>query len=192
MTEIDKIIVDSIKEGEERSFDMLFNKYYRRLHYFAFQYVRNSIEAEGLVQETFLLLWKKKNTLRCVNEAGLISWLYTVLKNMCFRYLKDQEHNQQMISELNNTHLELDLFISEEEKSDEYSFEELTTIINQTIDKLSPRCKLVMEMSRLEGFNNKEIAQELKISEKAVEGNITRGLKIIRSVVKDYLTHLFF
>jgi len=57
---------------------------------------------------------------------------------------------------------------------------------------LPPQCKTVFALSRFEQRKNKEIAEELGISVKAVEGHISKALKLFRNSLKDYLPIMAF
>ncbi|MCT4588153.1 MAG: RNA polymerase sigma-70 factor [Carboxylicivirga sp.] len=179
-----------LKNGEERQLNHFFNKFFRHLHYFASQYLNDAVEAENAVQDTFITLWNKRSSLTATTEAGLLSFLYTVLKNNCYHILK----RAKRISEQNVLWLkeqeELDRQGLIEMDTSEDTFNEIYKLLFETLDDLPPKCRTVFEMSRFEGLKNKEIAQELCISEKAVEANITRGLKIIRLALKAYMPQL--
>jgi RNA polymerase sigma-70 factor (ECF subfamily) len=62
----------------------------------------------------------------------------------------------------------------------------------QAIETLSPKCRTVFEMSRLEGKRNQEIADELKLSKRTVETHISQALKILRKKLGDYLSVILF
>lgn len=69
----------------------------------------------------------------------------------------------------------------------EMAFRDMETIIEKTIAGLSPRCREVFVLSRMEGKKNQEIAEELNISVKAVEAQMTKALGIFRLALKDFL-----
>ena len=54
----DKAIINKLKEGDIISFDTIFNKYNKKVYYFTYSYLKNKEEAEDVVQEVFLNLWK--------------------------------------------------------------------------------------------------------------------------------------
>lgn len=186
---LDKLI-EGIKRGDERYFNILFKKYFQHLHFFAAQYVKDSSAAENLVQDTFMTLWRKRTELKSQNEPGLLSWLYTVLKNNCFHHLKQQKAEREFSSLLLEEQVQLDMAGLFEMDTSEHTFNEIYKIIQKTMAELSPQCRRVFEMSRFDGFKNKEIAALLNISEKAVEGNITRALKVFRGSLKEYLPQI--
>lgn len=69
----------------------------------------------------------------------------------------------------------------------EMAFHEIEAIIEKTLAELTPRCREVFVLSRLKGKKNHEVAQELNISTKAVEAQITKALKVFKGALKDFL-----
>jgi RNA polymerase sigma-70 factor (ECF subfamily) len=69
---------------------------------------------------------------------------------------------------------------------------EIEQIIENTLMQLLPQCRAVFRLSRFEEKKNKEIAEELGISLKGVEGHISKALKLFRASLKDYLPIMAF
>ena len=92
---------------------------------------------------------------------------------------------------VSDSHSELELEMNIEAltslDTSELTFTEIERIIEETLAGLSPQCRKIFEMSRFSDKRNKEIAEELNISVKAVEGQITKALKIFRITLKEYL-----
>jgi len=70
--------------------------------------------------------------------------------------------------------------------------QELEDKLNEVLDRLPDRCRQIFVLSRFENKKNKEIAEELNISVKAVEKQITKALATIRIEMKDFLPLLLF
>ncbi|WP_400262255.1 sigma-70 family RNA polymerase sigma factor [Sphingobacterium sp. SG20118] len=65
--------------------------------------------------------------------------------------------------------------------------EELSQKISTLVNKLPAQCKNVFQMSRDQGLTNKEIANKLLISERAVEYHISKALKTLKTELNDYI-----
>ncbi|WP_185957468.1 RNA polymerase sigma-70 factor [Saccharicrinis carchari] len=185
-TNVEQAIV-GLKAGNPISFNLLFTEYYRRLHFFALQYVQHSDVSDNLVQDTYLALWKNRKNIKANHEAALLSWLYTVLKNNCCHYLKQKKARHEFSAKLLQEQGELDIAGLEQLDTSEQVLHEINAIVEDTLEKLSPQCRRVFEMSRFDGLKNKEIAAELSITTKAVERNMTRALKVFRISLREYL-----
>lgn len=70
--------------------------------------------------------------------------------------------------------------------------EDVSIVVWEAMATLSPKCRKVFEMSRSEGMKNSEIAENMGMSEKTVEGYITKSLKQIRIFAKKHLILLIF
>lgn len=76
--------------------------------------------------------------------------------------------------------------------SDEHSYNELSVMAEKAIETLPARTRAVFQLIRLEGMSYREVAQHLDISEKAVEKEMMKALRMLRDMLKDYLTVLLF
>lgn len=187
MSGINREIVKQLTKGDEPSFKVVFNHYFPKLFHFIREYIPNDDLAENLVQDTFLILWNKKENLQ--EDTNLNAWLYTVARNHCLKKLRDDKTRRSLFFSGLSNELELELNIDALSGLDttELTFIEIQRIVDETLENLSPQCRTVFEMSRFSDKKNKEIAKELHISIKAVEGQITKALKIFRTNLKEYL-----
>lgn len=181
-----------LKQNDEIAFKVIFNKYYSRLYYFIIEFVPLKDIAENIVQDTFFTLWNKRNELTDGTNFG--AYLFTVAKNNCLYRLRDQKHRKKLFTEhsIDAIELETNLEVLTTIDSSTYTFEEIERIIQKTLDELPPQCKKVFILSRFEEKKNKEIAEELNISVKVVEKHITKGLKIFKVALKDYLPFVVY
>ncbi len=157
------------------------------MYYFILEFVKLHDIAENIIQETFLTLWKKRHLLK--EDTNLSAYLFGVAKNNCLYFLRDQRYRQKLFKPDSPEYLELNLNLEilKEIDTSRIVYEEIENIIKSTFAELSPKCRQVFELSRLDEKKNREIAVELDISVKAVESHITKALKIFKAALKDYL-----
>lgn len=135
---------------------------------------------DDLVQDCFLTLWEKRQTIQL--QQSVQSLLFVMLRNRCLNYLRDHKYigSEEDLSIIRATDLqhlyELD-FWGEERQSIE---EELIEAIYTELQKLPEKRKLVFIKSKLEGLKNREIAEQLGISIKAVEKHLSQAKAQIR------------
>jgi len=168
-------------------FDELFRQYSKPLFYYAAKFVDDEV-ARDIVQDVFVKLWDDQNL---TIKLSLNALLFTMVRNNCLQHLEKQK--------VRNKYLESTrLFIQEEELRfymDERTSlieQELENKLNEVLNSLPDRCRQIFIMSRYENKKNREIADELDISVKAVEKQITKALVTIRTEMKDYLPLLLF
>lgn len=114
------------------------------------------------------------------------NFLYTIAKNKCLNYLRDQQ--TILRAQKNRDYLEKQLSIEAlHEVGDQWiQFRELKVLIEKTIEEMPEDIKQIFIMSRFEEMKYKEIAEKLNISVKTVESKISKALTILRKVIEDY------
>ena len=182
-------IIALLNDKNEAAFDVVFTVYYPRLVAFAKEYVSED-DAMNLVQDAFITLLDKALTF--LNENQLQSYLYTNVKNNCLMFLRHEKVKKKYSDHKIATDTQFNLNVEALERLDTspIAFMEIEQIINDTLEKLPPRCREIFILSRMEGKKNAEVASMFNISEKAVEAQITKALKVFKIALKDYLALL--
>jgi len=187
-----KHLMERLQNGDESTFEVIYKMYAHRLYYFVYEYVPQKDISENIVQETLMVLWNKKYEL--IADTNLGAYLFTVAKNNCLYKLREIKYRQRIFdyAEISEPELEANYSALENLETTRFNQVEIEQIIENTLKQLPPQCRTVFNLSRFEGKKNKEIAEELDISVKAVEGHITKALKLFRVTLKDYLPFVAF
>jgi RNA polymerase sigma-70 factor (ECF subfamily) len=176
-------LINNLRSDNPNEFDYVYRLYFKGLCSFASQYISKE-EAQEVVQETMLWLWENRTSL--IPDMSLKSLLFMIVKN---KSLNRVNHNQiksivhQKIAEK---------FANQFGDPDFYLYQELTTLLENAIEKLPPDYRIAFEMNRLDNLTHKEIAQKLNVSHQTVNYRISQALKILRTELKDYLPFLVF
>ncbi|WP_372949485.1 RNA polymerase sigma-70 factor [Mariniphaga sp.] len=180
----DKTLILKLREGDTAAFRRLFYYYYQRLFLFACKFVEEDI-AKDLVQDCFLELWMNRN--RTEINSSFSSWFFTVVKNRCYKYLKEEskKSDNQNTFKQKLKEEELSFFIHSEKSILEF---EVKDRIKNVLEQLPPKCSQVFNESRFNGLSNKDIADKYDISLKAVEKHISKALKLFREEFQDLIT----
>ncbi|MBC8005590.1 MAG: RNA polymerase sigma-70 factor [Verrucomicrobia bacterium] len=191
MRPIDKRILEQLKIGDPKAFEYVFMQWYEPLVHFADEYITDLESARNIVQNIFMKLWEKHSWID--PESNLKAYLYLAARNACLSFIR---HLQVEVcyyekSMRNSENLQLNYEALEQMEIDQIDLSNLEKIIQETIDSLPERCREVFILSRYEYLKNKEIANKLDITEKAVEANITRALSKLRANTKEYMPQLF-
>ena len=166
---------------DKQSFVILFKTHFKGLTFFALEYVKDYDIAREIVQEVFVNLWEKRNSIDL--EKSPKSYLGTSVRNRCLNYLRDHK-------KFNADILEIEGLGSDEEyvKLDELITEELKNKIEEATNALPDKCREVFLLSRIENKKYKEIAHDLDISVKTVEAQMSKALKIMREKLADFIS----
>jgi len=184
-------IIALLNRKNEAAFDIAFTVYYPRLVAFAKEYVPEE-DAFNFVQDAFIALLDKDPAFESENQ--LQSYLYTTVKNNCLMFLR-HEKVKKKYSDLKtgaDASARLNLDALERLDTSPITFMEVEQIINDTLEKLPPRCREIFILSRMEGKKNADVATIFNISEKAVEAQITKALKVFKIALEDYLVLAVF
>ncbi len=168
----DQKLLQSLINGENRGLEQLFKKYYTFLVRFSFQIVKKEDAAEDVVQEVFIKLWDKKDSLEGVQNIK--AYLFQATKNSSLNWIKAKKNNNESLDFVSFTH------DSGNNIEEHIEFEETQAKINNALGLLPTKCKEVFLLSRNEGKSYKEIAELLSISVKTVENHMGKALKILR------------
>ena len=189
---ISKDISTRLKHGDEKAFETIFYAWYNSLLHFCNEYVFETETSRNIVQSVYMKLWERR---QIIDESkSLKAFLFMMARNECLSYLP---HLKTEISFVNNISSRFDDQMLAYDALNELDFtqidlEKIESVISETIASLPDRCREVFCMSRYENLKNREIAIKLNITEKAVEANITRAVKILRVNLKDYTPLVFF
>jgi RNA polymerase sigma-70 factor (ECF subfamily) len=150
---------------------------------YAVQFVVDRAEAEEIVQDFFVRLWKKHGNL--FQSDSLKNYFFSSVKNSSINYLRHKKIENltiQKLTQLSTSHLVYD--------PDIYLVTELQEKISHAIGLLPEKCREIFIMSRFKGLDNDQIAGEMQISKRTVETHISNALRILRNELKHYPTFL--
>lgn len=165
------------KRDEMVMFKELFDLYFQPMVTYAYRYVNDWQAAEDIAQDVFMSLWLKKEDIDF--EEPIKPYLYRATYNKSINYINSflMQHRigqSETIDDLLNRE------ILSYNQYDTLLLKEIEGEINTCVQTLPPQCKKVFELSRGKNLKNKEIAEQLNISEKAVEKHISKALGEIR------------
>lgn len=180
-TERDKRWTEEIRNGDRVAFEALFRTYAGRLCSFTRQYVKSAEVAEEMVQDLFFKIWRRREGWKL--RGSVKSYLYTAARNQALNYLKHQRVVDEWTEEAryHNHHDS-----NGRSPEDELCYKELSQAIEEALNQLPERRRLIFTLSRQHDMTYKEIAETLDISIKTVETQMSRALKMLRKLLSDH------
>jgi len=167
----DKELTDLLKDGNESAFTEIYNRYWDRLYYIAYKLLKDTDSAEEIVQEVFLILWKKRESLVI---QSLTQYLAAMTRYAVYRHcakekqLKENENALGILNAGDMAEIDVDNKI-------------LLEIIQNLSNKLPEKCRLVFQYNKLQDMSLTDVAEQLNISQKTAEGHLTKALRTIRA-----------
>lgn len=172
----DKAFLDS----DSQDFDTLYLDNFQALHRYAFTILNDSELAEEMVHQVFLKILERKDPLNV--HTSLKAYLFRSVNNECLNYIKHQKVKQTYQLYATN---EMDNF--PETPSSKLSYKELELQLKRAINDLPEQCRTIFQLSRFEELKYAQIADQLGISIKTVEAQMSKALKRLRVELADYL-----
>ncbi|SDL03226.1 RNA polymerase sigma-70 factor, ECF subfamily [Pedobacter sp. ok626] len=176
-------LITRLNDGDESAFVKLFEAYSPVLMSFM---SKLNIEAEDIndsIQQTFLKIWEHRAKLD--PNVPLKNYIITVAKNDLYNTIK-----KNIVAKKHN-----DLLIAQEPQIFEHPSSDLTKVLNEILDSLPEKRAKVFKMSRIQGYSNNEIAQELGISKSTVENHINNSSSVVKKLLRNFgfwVTTIFF
>ena len=184
-------LFERLRNDDEVAFRVIYKNYSSRLYYFVLEFIPLKEAAEDIVQDTFVTLWNRRKELK--DNTKLASYLFTGAKNNALYRLRDKKYRQKLFPDsINASEINLNTDALTAVDTSAFAFQEIEQIMRATLRSLPPQCRKVFELSRFQKMKNKEIAEELNISVRTVEGHISKGIKALKTALKDYLPLVAF
>jgi RNA polymerase sigma-70 factor (ECF subfamily) len=175
-------------DNKRKEFDAIFRKTYSRLYFYALSLLSDESDAEDVVEEVFVELWRRRDELEWGDKLG--SFLYRAIYTRSLNMIKRNGKSTKRLNALNDINAKRMEWLSgmTQEPTNNMEDAELRRAINNAIDELPQKCGRVFRMSYLNGMRNKDIAEEMELSVRTVEAHMYNALQFLRKRLKQFLT----
>ena len=166
----DQELINGCTKGDRASQKALYERYCRKMLVFCQRYAKSTAEAEDILQEGFIKVFKNISQFRA--EARLDTWMTRIMINTA---LNSQRQKLYMLPMIDVT--EIQLPESEEISLSSFHLAELITMIQSLPDG----CRIVFNLFAIEGYSHKEIGEMLGISEGTSKSQYNRAKVLLRT-----------
>lgn len=186
---MENLIINRLKQGDERAFKYVYDHHYVFLCRFAFQLLKDSSLAEEVVDDVIFYLWEHRSEIEILKD--LRAYLIRAVRNRCLNELNSRvarnEINISSFAFLEELDLLNAVFVDKKHPLGVLLEQEMEDELLRCIQKLPKECRSVFVKSRFEQKSYKEIASELNISLNTVKYHIKNALSILREHFAGYL-----
>src|SRR5215471_4148239 len=187
----DQELVARARAKDFAAFEELLDRYEDKVFRLAYRFVRNETEAQEILQDTFLSIWRKLHTFK--GDAQFSSWLYRVAANAALMRLRAQRRHPEISTEelpigYLDSHGQLPA-VGENwarRPDDQLQSDELRKHIQQAVDNLPELYRTVFLIRDVEGLSTEETAEVLNISVPTVKTRLHRARIALRDAIADY------
>lgn len=173
----DQQILEHLAKNDVQAFDFLYNKYFSKLYGAVYKRLQNRELTEEVVQELFISLWERRGVLTI--STTIETYLFSSVKYLVIaQYKKNnlfEKYSNSLNPEVDDTNFTEQVI----------AFDELNAAYQNSLKLLPERCREIFLLKRT-GLSQREISEKMDISEKTVENQMTKALKILREALSDY------
>jgi RNA polymerase sigma-70 factor (ECF subfamily) len=182
----------SVRDGNAAAFEALVHKYQNRLITILQHLVNDRSLAEDLAQEVFMRIYRARLTY--VPTAKFSTWLYTITNNVANNAIRKSSRRKEvnLVSSPSGTMKVRPLDTMAKDKSAlmptrQLDQREMSRILHDAIQSLSPRQRMAMMLSRFENLSYIEIAEAMQLSTQAVKSLLSRARVNLKELLEPYL-----
>ncbi len=166
-------LIEKCKNNDAKAQMQLYDLYCKAMYNTACNFIKNDVIAQDIMQEAFIKAFKKIETY--TGEATFGAWLKRIVINQSLDYIKKQKIDT----------IELDekiIFITDDEN---WEIENETSLqdIYKCIELLPNKCRSVVKLYLIEGYDHQEVAQILQITEGSSRSQLSRGKNRLKELL---------
>lgn len=183
------IDIEKLKRGDPAAFKLLFEKFYPKLMALACRFV-DVQTAKDLAQEVFAVYWEKKSN---IDAEHIQSYLYKWIQNSCLNFLKHQIVVEEYESRIRIAKARITFLENTTDTNDVLDQVMTRDIINhiyEALKLLPPKCAEVFQLYYFKELSHKEIAEQMQISTRTVEGHVRHAILFLRKQLRHIITFL--
>ena len=174
----DEIVAGCLK-GKRKAQEELYNLYGSRMFGVCLRYTQNRMEAQDVLQEGFVKVFKNIESFKNLGENSLGNWIKRIMVNTAINFLRDQKKHRYM--------MDVDIADNMSDETEDDFFTELISLVStdeilEIVQKLPNGYRMVFNLFAIEGYSHAEIADELRIS---VNTSKTQLFKARLSIVSE-------
>jgi RNA polymerase sigma-70 factor (ECF subfamily) len=191
----DEALVSDARTGDVAAFEELVSRYEEKLYRLAMRFVRNENDAKEILQDAFLLAWRKLPSFE--GRAHFSSWMYRVTVNSSLMFLRSRNrHPEVMLDDVEPDALNKAAEHSEQGTAADWSQQpeeklqskELRLHIQKAVDALPDGLRTVFLMRDVEGLSTEETAELFSLSQVAVKTRLHRARLALREAIGHYFS----
>lgn len=168
---------------DEQRLELLFRTHFSGLCRFAAGFVKDEEVAKEIVQDAFVSLWIKRATIDPENQVK--SYLSTTVRNKCLNFLRDNKKFSSNLLDLEGLNGS-----GYYEQSDPLVIKEIEQRIKTAAGELPEKCREIFLLNRNNNLKYQQIADQLGISVKTVETQMSKALLHMRKRLAEYISFL--
>ncbi len=184
----DEDLMELFQGGYDEAYSVIVTRYRERIHQFIFRYTKNHLDSEDLVQETFLRVFRSRNSYERI--ARFSTWLYTIAQNLIRnQYKRSQRMQMVSLSQTDNQEQEVTIDLPDSALSiDEHLHLSMTVSqLQKSLDTIPADFRDVLVMRDVQQLSYEEIMEITQLPMGTVKSRINRGRARLHDLMGTYI-----
>lgn len=177
------VLVDLLSKDDEKAFTELYNRYWQKLFAIAYNRLVEVETAEDVVHDVFAGLWSNRHKIAI---ESLENYLATATKYLVLTKIKRKIRERSFVASIDIAP------VGELTTESSIHYKQILDLVNQEVEVLPEKCRLIFKCSRNEGLTTKQIANRLHLSPKTVENQLTKALTRLKPLGRTFFHLLLF
>jgi len=180
-------LVERFVEGDELAFVELVNRFQKKIYTLAHHLLGNHLDADEVVQETFVRVYNKREELD--NVSYFSTFLARIATNYAIDLLRKRKGHRSISEDTASLPGEIQLDLSRKVATPSQAFEQkrLMDEINRALDLLPPKQRLTAILHDVEGYSKPEIAEIFDCPQATVRSNLHIARMKLRKILRQRL-----
>ena len=169
----DTELLQKFREGDENAFRELYDRHSRTVSAFVYHLTHSAVDAEDILQDTFLKLWTNREQLPPIDHIG--NYIFTIARNKTLDHLRKIARQQRLLDQV-----WANITVPSDGIEQQLDARESQQLINRAFSQLTEQQRTIFRLSRQEGMTHDAIAQQLCLSKSRVKNVQVETLRYIR------------
>ena len=175
----DRELAELLIKQDEKAFAEIYKRYWTIMYMHALKMLKNEEDTRDVVQEVFTKVWVKHSNLK--STENLAGYLYISVKHTVLDAIAQKRTQINHLDSLSK-YIEL----ADDRLIADITDKEMMDALDQEIEQLPPKMRIIFEMRVKQHKTYKEIAEELDISDKTVKKQVSNAIKIVKPRLRGF------
>ena len=181
-------LVESFVKGDTVAFAELVRRYQKNIYFLAYRLLGNHLDADDVVQETFVRVYRRQKEIANVNS--FTSFLTRIATNYAIDLLRKRKGRGSVSDDLSELPGEMQVDLARRVRTPEELLKDKVVMeeIQRALDRLPPRQRITIMLHDVDGYTKSEVAAILECPEATVRSNLHIARNKLKRILKKRLS----
>jgi RNA polymerase sigma-70 factor (ECF subfamily) len=172
-------LLSLVAAGDRQAFTRLYSQYLDVAYHYVYLFTKSKDEAEEILQEVFVKIWENREKLAEVQSFK--NYLFKAAKNRVLDEVRKVQVRHRVFTEIKRGKT-----VNDETTTDTIAYKDYYRVVQQAIEKLPPKRKLIFRMNTENGLSHDEIAAQLGVSKSMVKNQLYKAYEFVRQYLSQH------